>query len=88
MGLYRYFYARLVERSLLRCSCVWFAVEGKGKGKGKGKGFRPLGELPFFARAKKGNPKKRFSTAEWLVKHAPVLAPFAALRVRCADGIF
>ena len=44
---------------------------------------------PFFACAKKGGPKRRFSTAEWLVKHTlPTRLPRCALQVHSAGRIF
>ncbi|MEQ4576774.1 MAG: hypothetical protein ABN502_17820, partial [Gammaproteobacteria bacterium] len=39
------------------------------------KKLSPYGESLFFACAKKSNQKKRFTAAEWLIKHTPPAPP-------------
>ncbi len=77
------------------------AIKVKVKVKVKVKGFRSPSarehtltshsavEELFFACAKKRGPKRRFSTAEWLVKHTlPTRLPRCALQVHSAGRIF
>ena len=73
------------------CLCFRLSLQPQPQSRSRSRAFARLrrASTPFFACAKKGGPKRRFSTAEWLVKHTlPTRLPRCALQVHSAGRIF